>query len=224
MRALLDYCGLGVRAGVPRVLQDRARGAHRQLGAGPPADLSRRDRGMAAPTSRISGRSRRRWARCSMLIRTRPRPSCNGSATIVTALSATAVDKPRRLCRNARHIVAMGAFDDAYRFRALTLGLLASTALATPALAQPTQPQTTGQSPAPGTNATDVTAPPPAVQQAQDGQRARPDRDHHHRDQARRESPERPDQRPGDRHAAARPAQHLELRGLHQAAAVGVAS
>ena len=57
-----------------------------------------------------------------------------------------------------------------FRFRGLTLGLLASTILATPALAQPTQPQTTGQSPAPGTNATDVTAPPPAVQQAQDGQ------------------------------------------------------
>jgi iron complex outermembrane receptor protein len=61
-------------------------------------------------------------------------------------------------------------------FRALTLGLLASTALATPAFAQnvppdtATQPQTTGQSPAPGTNATDVTAPPPAVQQAQAGQ------------------------------------------------------
>ena len=53
--------------------------------------------------------------------------------------------------------------------RALTLGLLASTALATPALAQSTQPKTPGQSPAPGTNATDVTAPPPRVQQAQDG-------------------------------------------------------
>jgi outer membrane receptor protein involved in Fe transport len=47
--------------------------------------------------------------------------------------------------------------------RALTLGLLASTALAGPALAQP------GQSPAPGTNATDVTSPPPKVQQAQEG-------------------------------------------------------
>src|SRR5438045_6675024 len=54
--------------------------------------------------------------------------------------------------------------------RALTLGLLASTALATPALAQSAQPQTTGQSPAPGTNATDVTAPPPKVQRAQEGQ------------------------------------------------------
>jgi iron complex outermembrane receptor protein len=53
--------------------------------------------------------------------------------------------------------------------RALTLGLLASTALAAPALAQNAQPQTTGQSPAPGTNATDVTAPPPRVQQAQEG-------------------------------------------------------
>src|SRR5918911_273788 len=70
----------------------------------------------------------------------------------------------------------MGAFAMTDRkLRALTLGLLASTALATPALAQnlppetATQPQTTGQSPAPGTNATDVTAPPPRVQQAQDG-------------------------------------------------------
>src|SRR5215213_4889212 len=53
-------------------------------------------------------------------------------------------------------------------FRAAVLSLLATTALATPAWAQ-TQPQTTGQSPAPGTNATDVTAPPPATQVAQDG-------------------------------------------------------
>jgi iron complex outermembrane receptor protein len=59
-------------------------------------------------------------------------------------------------------------------FRAALLGLLASTALATPAFAQnvppetATQPQTTGQSPAPGTNATDVTAPPPASRQARD--------------------------------------------------------
>jgi outer membrane receptor protein involved in Fe transport len=51
--------------------------------------------------------------------------------------------------------------------RTLSLGFLASTALATPAFAQNAQPQTTGQSPAPGTNATDVTAPPPRVQQAQ---------------------------------------------------------
>ena len=53
--------------------------------------------------------------------------------------------------------------------------LLASTALtAVPALAQDQPPQdqqdTTGQSPAPATNATDVTAAPPAVQAAQDGQ------------------------------------------------------
>jgi outer membrane receptor protein involved in Fe transport len=64
--------------------------------------------------------------------------------------------------------------------RAITLGLLASTALASPALAQnvppqtATQPQTTGQSPAPGTNATDVTAPPPKVEQAQAGQSPEP--------------------------------------------------
>jgi outer membrane receptor protein involved in Fe transport len=56
------------------------------------------------------------------------------------------------------------------KIRALTLGFLASTALATPGWAQTAQPQTTGQSPAPGTNATDVTAPPPKVQQAQAGQ------------------------------------------------------
>ena len=60
------------------------------------------------------------------------------------------------------------------RLRALTFGLLASSAIATPGFAQnvppgtATQPQTTGQSPAPGTNATDVTAPPKTVQVAQD--------------------------------------------------------
>jgi iron complex outermembrane receptor protein len=54
-------------------------------------------------------------------------------------------------------------------FRALTLGFLASTAIVSPAWAQDTQPQTTGQSPAPGTNATDVTAPSAKVQAAQDG-------------------------------------------------------
>src|SRR5690348_11505861 len=55
------------------------------------------------------------------------------------------------------------------KHRALTLGLLASTAIATPAFAQ-TQPQTTGQSPAPGTNATDVTTPPKSVQVRQEAQ------------------------------------------------------
>ena len=60
--------------------------------------------------------------------------------------------------------------------RAVALGFLASTALGTPAFAQnvppqtATQPRTTGQSPAPNTNATDVTAPPKSVQVAQQGQ------------------------------------------------------
>jgi len=60
------------------------------------------------------------------------------------------------------------------RLRALTFGLLATTAMASPAMAQnvppatATQPQTTGQSPAPGTNATDVTSPPKRVQNAQE--------------------------------------------------------
>lgn len=63
------------------------------------------------------------------------------------------------------------------RFRAVALGLLASTALGGPALAQtvdPTDPPPPAtdpsDSPAPATNATDVTAPPPQVQVAQDGQ------------------------------------------------------
>src|SRR5690348_3213929 len=65
----------------------------------------------------------------------------------------------------------MGAFAMTDRkLRALTLGFLASTALVTPAFAQTAPPQTTGQSPAPGTNATDVTAPPKSVQVAQEGQ------------------------------------------------------
>ena len=54
--------------------------------------------------------------------------------------------------------------------RAFTFGLLASTAIAAPGLAQTTAPPTdTTQSPAPGTNATDVTAPPATTQQAQVG-------------------------------------------------------
>jgi outer membrane receptor protein involved in Fe transport len=61
------------------------------------------------------------------------------------------------------------------KVRAVALGFLASTALGTPAFAQnvppetATQPRTTGQSPAPNTNATDVTAPPKSVQVAQQG-------------------------------------------------------
>src|SRR6478672_5707246 len=57
--------------------------------------------------------------------------------------------------------------------RALTLGLLATTALASPAFAQAPPPADatpatpTTQSPAPGTNATDVTSPPEPVKQAQ---------------------------------------------------------
>ena len=61
-------------------------------------------------------------------------------------------------------------------FRALTLGLLATTALAPPAFAQAPAPSDatpatpTTQSPAPGTNATDVTSPPEPVKQAQAAQ------------------------------------------------------
>src|SRR5437762_3589211 len=81
-----------------------------------------------------------------------------------------AVDKHASVCRNADTQPNGGIRMTDRSFRAITLGLLASTALATPAFAQNAQPQTTGQSPAPATNATDVTAPPPAVQQAQTAQ------------------------------------------------------
>ena len=91
--------------------------------------------------------------------------------------------------------------------RALTFGLLASTALVSSSMAQigpadtADAPPATGQSPAPGTNATDVTCRPRGPAGAgRAGTRS--DRDHHHRDQARRESPERADQRPGARHRA----------------------
>ena len=61
-------------------------------------------------------------------------------------------------------------------FRALALGLLASTALGSPALAQSTPPtdatpeSESTQSPAPATNATNVTGETPREQDAQDGQ------------------------------------------------------
>jgi outer membrane receptor protein involved in Fe transport len=62
------------------------------------------------------------------------------------------------------------------KWGALSLGLLATTALVSPAFAQTPPPvdatpsTPTTQSPAPGTNATDVTAPPPKVQKAREGQ------------------------------------------------------
>ena len=52
----------------------------------------------------------------------------------------------------------------------LTLGLLASTALGTPAFAQTPPVEDTTQSPAPGTNATNVTGETPQEQVARDGQ------------------------------------------------------
>ena len=53
--------------------------------------------------------------------------------------------------------------------RALTFGLLATTAIASPAFAQDVPADST-QSPAPGTNATDVTGETPQEQVANDGQ------------------------------------------------------
>ena len=113
------------------------------------------------------------------------------------------------------------------KLRALTLGLLASTALVSPAFAQdaaasdatpetrrlsrrrraPTRPTSPAK---PRRRRSRTTAGSPT----RTGHR-------HHRAEARGKSPGRPDQRPGDRHPPDRPAQHLELRGLYQAAAVG---
>jgi iron complex outermembrane receptor protein len=56
----------------------------------------------------------------------------------------------------------------------LTLGLLASTALGTPAFAQTPPVEDTTQSPAPATNATNVTGETPQEQVARDGQEADP--------------------------------------------------
>src|SRR4051812_24523618 len=108
-----------------------------------------------------------------MLTRSRPRPSCNANVTIgafalprllTSCPASVAMPPPSR----------MGAFAMTDRtFRAVALGLLASTALASPAFAQAPAPSDatpatpTTQSPAPGTNATDVTSPPEPVKQAQ---------------------------------------------------------
>ncbi|MEI9965399.1 MAG: hypothetical protein WDM92_12680 [Caulobacteraceae bacterium] len=66
VRRLLDYCGPGLRAGLPGVPQDPAQRAHPQLRAGAPADLPRRPgpveavRALARPAE---GRPRRRLVR-----------------------------------------------------------------------------------------------------------------------------------------------------------------
>ena len=39
VRRMLEFCGLEFEAALPRVLQDRSQRAHRELGAGAPADL-----------------------------------------------------------------------------------------------------------------------------------------------------------------------------------------
>ncbi len=62
VRALLDYCGLEFEPALPRILQDRARGANAKLRAGAPADLSRRDRGVAAIRGAPWSAQGRAWA------------------------------------------------------------------------------------------------------------------------------------------------------------------
>ena len=71
----------------------------------------------------------------------------------------------------------------------------------------------TGQSPAPGTNATDVTSPPRRCKRRRMRRDPGPDRNHHHGDQARRESPERADQRAG---AGTRKLDQLNISNFEQ--------
>ena len=101
----------GVRAGMPRVLQDRAGGAHRQARsrcAG--RSIATRPRS-GAPTRRISGRSRTRSGPCSTLIRKRPRPERNGRETIRRRSAELPLTMSPPLCRNAV-TSRMGAFDE----------------------------------------------------------------------------------------------------------------
>ncbi len=67
VRRLLDYCGMPFEDALPALLRERAGRAHRQLRAGPPADLPRSARPMAPLRSRGWARSNRRWARCSRM-------------------------------------------------------------------------------------------------------------------------------------------------------------
>src|SRR3990170_7623565 len=59
-------------------------------------------------------------------------------------------------------------------FRTITLGLLASTAMAAPAFAQTPPVEPPSDSPAPATNATNVVPETPTEQTARDGQTADP--------------------------------------------------
>ena len=88
IRALLDYCGLEFEPACLDVLQDRARGADAKLRTGPPADLPRRDRRMAALRAASRPAEGRRSGPCSTLIRTLPRPSCNARSTIRSEVTA----------------------------------------------------------------------------------------------------------------------------------------
>ena len=101
----------GIRAGVPRILQDRARGPHPELGAGPPADLSRRRRRMAAlrgasGAAEGSARagSRRLSGRARVLHATLAKQSC--------AALQTAVDKSPRALSQCRHTAEWGHSHD----------------------------------------------------------------------------------------------------------------
>src|SRR5690348_15491354 len=110
-----------------------------------------------------------------MPIRAHPFRSSNNSAAM-RRHRAGIIDNRASLCRNAATYSERGTSMTDRSWSALTLGLLASTALATPAFAQTPPPvdatpsTSTTQSPAPGTNATDVTAPPPKAQKAQEGE------------------------------------------------------
>ena len=154
---------------------------------------------------RYLGRSRPRSARYSKLIPTPPRPSRNADRIIVTLLSwlplTTECGLP--LCLHS----SMGAFHDRSlvprRIRPVGVDRSCNPGLSAA--------QTTGQSPTPARATASA-----AAGGLRAGRDVRPGRNHHHRDQARGESPERSDQRTGAWDEEARSAEHLEFRAIYQ--------
>ena len=193
IRRLLDALGLRFRPRLPALPRERARGAHRQLGAGPPPDQPRRDRPVAAlralarpaeggarPGSRRIGSARRRSdnratgrGRASF----RRQNEFDAFTTAGTPFSGQTLSRgDKEMSQPVRGLGPFAAF------------LFASTMLCT-----------SGAAFAQGTPAAPPASAPPATTAAEDD-----GDDHRHRAEARGESAERADQHPGARHPAAR--------------------
>ena len=100
VRALLDYCGLEFEPACLEFYKTERAVRTRELGAGAPADLSRRDRGMARvrAVSRAAQGSARAGAR---RLSRAPASFTQRWRIIVTRRVDVAVDKRAALCRNA---------------------------------------------------------------------------------------------------------------------------